>query len=74
MKIEGKIKNGGRFIQGDQGVESGIRNYYVNEDKWQHFIVGDIDFILIKDTINVLNLNRRGMGMVFGCGCRNKHH
>ena len=33
-----------------------------NEDKRQHFIVGDIDSILIEGTINVLNFR---MGMVF---------
>ena len=37
----------------------------LNEDKRQRFIVGDIDSILIKGTINVLNFRTRGMGMVF---------
>ena len=37
----------------------------MNEDKRQHFIVRDIDSILIEGTINVLNFRTRGMGMVF---------
>ena len=37
----------------------------LNEDKRQRFIIGDIDSILIKGTINVLNFRTRGMGMVF---------
>ena len=30
-----------------------------------HFIVGDIDSVQIEGTFNVLNLYRRGKGMVF---------
>ena len=37
----------------------------LNEDKQQHFIVGNIDSTLTEGTINVLNLTIRGMGMVF---------
>ena len=55
-----RYKNDGRFIQGDQGDESGITKSYksmeiLKEDKWQRFIVGDIDSMLIEGTINVLN-------------------
>ena len=46
----------------------------LNEVEWQHFIVGDIDSILIEGTINVLNFRARGIGMVFGRGRTNEGH
>ena len=39
-----------------------------------HFIVGDIDSILIEGTINVSNFCRRGKGMVFGHGNTEYRH
>ena len=37
----------------------------LNEDKWQRYIVGDINSMLIEGTINVLNFRTRGIGMAF---------
>ena len=39
-----------------------------------HFIIGDIDSVYIKGTFNVLNLYRRGMGMVFRHANANDRH
>ena len=46
----------------------------LKEGVTDHFIIGDIDYIKIEGTFNILNLYRRGKGMVFRCGNAKDHH
>ena len=52
-------------MQGDQGDESAIRNYWMKTNGSALSLEILILFILIEGIINVLNLRARGIGIVF---------